>query len=101
MLHLCEDHGIPIPTFNTWLHGHLVDAVWCEERVVVECDGEHAHSRWAQIQSDHDRDLALRAAGYTVLRYTWPQITNHPDAVAADIIRALSPTAPSAARGSR
>jgi very-short-patch-repair endonuclease len=101
MLYLCEDHGIPIPTFNKWLHGHLVDAVWPEQRVVVECDGEDAHSRWAQIQSDHDRDLTLRAAGFTVLRYTWPQLTQRPDQVAADITRALSPTAPSAARGSR
>jgi very-short-patch-repair endonuclease len=89
MLHLCEEYAIPIPEFNEWLHGHLVDAVWHEQRVVVECDGEDAHSRWAQIQADRDRDLALRAAGYTVLRYTWPQISKQPGAVAADIQRAL------------
>jgi len=35
----------------------------------------------ARLESDHRRDLALRAAGYTVLRYTWHQVTRTPDRV--------------------
>jgi len=39
----------------------------------------------ARLESDHRRDLALRAAGYTVLRYTWHQVTRTPDRVMADL----------------
>ena len=28
LIRLCEGHGLPIPTFNVWLHGFLADAVW-------------------------------------------------------------------------
>lgn len=101
MLKLCEAHDLPIPEFNRWIAGHLVDAVWRAERVVVETDGQDGHSSWAQIRSDRDRDLRLRAAGFIVLRYVWPQLEHQPDAVAADIEAALSPTGRSAARGSR
>jgi len=39
LLALCEDHGIPVPEFNVWVEGHLVDALWREQKVIAETDG--------------------------------------------------------------
>ncbi len=103
MLHLCERHGLPLPEFNSTVEGHMVDALWRAQRVIVELDGRDGHHTWAQIQRDRERDLRLRAAGFLVLRYVWRQVVHDGAAVAADVIRALdlSSAGPSAARGSR
>jgi very-short-patch-repair endonuclease len=85
LLALCERHGIPVPELNVWLEGYLVDALWREQKVVVETDGRDGHTSWARIQADRQRDLKLRAAGFVVLRYTWKQLTTQAVAVAADI----------------
>ncbi len=92
LIELCEDHGIPLPDLNTWLHGFKVDALWREERLVVEVDSGSAHGTPARMEADRNRDLALRAAGYTVLRYTWHQLTEQPARVATDLLSQLSRT---------
>ena len=88
-LELCESAGLPMPELNVTICGLMVDALWHEERVIVELDGEGAHGTPAQIARDRERDLRLRAAGFTVLRYTWRQITRTPGLVLADLRRAL------------
>ncbi len=85
LLGLCETHCLPIPKVNVNVCGWLVDAVWPEHKLVVEVHGLPAHRTSAQFQRDHERDLALRAAGYRVLRYTWRQLDREPGAVAADL----------------
>jgi len=50
-------------------------------------DGWRGHRSPAQLQSDHERDLELRLAGYIVLRYTERQLIERPAAVAADLRR--------------
>ncbi len=79
LLHLCRAHGLPLPRINTPLHGHLVDAVWPEARVVVEVDGYGNHRSRAQLRRDHRRDLELRAAGFATLRYTEDQLEMTPE----------------------
>ncbi|MBV8940723.1 MAG: DUF559 domain-containing protein, partial [Solirubrobacterales bacterium] len=86
---LCEAAGLPKPEVNATVLGLMVDALWRHQRVIVELDGEGAHGTAAQIGRDHERDLRLRAAGFTVLRYTWRQIIRHPDVILADLRRAL------------
>jgi hypothetical protein len=88
-LPLCERGRIPIPEVNVTVNGVLADAVWRESRVVVMLDGNRGHRTRAQIEKDRRDDLRLRAAGYTVLRYTWDQITKEPDTVLPDIQLAL------------
>jgi predicted transcriptional regulator of viral defense system len=87
-LALCEQFEIPDPEVNGKVGGLMVDALWRAQRVVVELDGHAAHANPAAVERDRRRELALRGAGYYVLRYTWQQVTEHPDEVAADL-RAL------------
>ena len=85
----CERHSFTPPDVNVWVHGWLVDAVWFEHNVAVELDSHLAHGTPSKLESDHRRDLDLRAAGFTVLRYTWQQLTGEPDLVVADLRRLI------------
>ena len=96
-LPLCESYGIPLPNdVNVRIAGVLVDAVWWEQRLVVELDGRDNHSSWAQIQRDRSNELTLRAAGFDVLRYGTVQLEEQAVLVAGDVIGRLSSTARSA-----
>jgi very-short-patch-repair endonuclease len=66
-----------------------VDALWLKERVAVELDGVAGHAGWAQIRRDREREMALRALGFQVARYTWNQVTGRPAEVVADLRRLL------------
>jgi very-short-patch-repair endonuclease len=73
------------PEVNVGVAGWTVDALWREEGVVVELDGHAAHGTSTALERDRCRDLDLRAAGFMVLRYTWTQVTEHSEAVVADL----------------
>jgi hypothetical protein len=88
-LALCEAFVIPMPEVNAKVTGLMVDALWRPQRLIVELDGYAAHGSRAAIERDRQRELRLRHAGYQVLRYTWRQITDTPDKVAADLNAAL------------
>jgi very-short-patch-repair endonuclease len=90
----CQAQRLPIPQMNVHVEGWLVDAHWPGTRVVVEVDGWRGHRTPAQLYTDHQRDMELRAAGYIVLRYTKRQLIESPAAVAADIRRYLYSSSP-------
>jgi hypothetical protein len=87
---VCERAGIPIPLPNHWVGDARVDALWPDERVVVELDSKSAHGSDAQRMVDHQRDMKLRDLGYTVRRYSWYQVFFTPDAVIADLTQTLA-----------
>jgi hypothetical protein len=87
-LPLCERAGIPLPEVNVWIEGVLVDAVWREQKLVVELDGENNHSSWKQIQDDRSKELRLRAGGFDVVRYGTRQCEEEPALVERDLRRA-------------
>jgi hypothetical protein len=89
-LTLCDRAGLPMPDVNATVAGLMVDALWENARVIVELDGRAAHGTPASIERDRQRELALRGAGYTVLRYTWQQVTREPAAVVGDLRAALT-----------
>ncbi|MDE3134372.1 MAG: DUF559 domain-containing protein [Acidobacteriota bacterium] len=89
-LDLCENFDVPIPRFNVWMFGFLVDAFWRDHGLVVEVDGGPDHSSAAQRHSDRTKELTLRAHGLTVARYDWQLVTREPGAVAADLLRQLA-----------
>ena len=90
------DLARPVPQSSPLAHrGGRVDFCWPLERLVVELDGRAWHAIQATWGADHDRDLALRMAGYATCRYTRRQLVRTPQLVAADVRRALTgrPTA--------
>jgi very-short-patch-repair endonuclease len=82
--------GSDLPDYeaNVLVEGELVDALWREQRVIVELDGFAYHKSRAKFEADRRRDAKLTVAGYRVLRITQDRLTNEPEAVLAEI-RAL------------
>lgn len=87
---VCESFAIPLPEVNVRLHGWTVDFFWRDEGVVVEIDPYGNHHTAAQVDRDRRKDLALRAVGLVVNRYSRDQVEQTADAVAADVIATLA-----------
>ena len=82
---VCELTGMRLPDdTNVEVAGYPVDAVWWDEMVVVECDGEGNHGTFRQRRRDLGEDMALRALGFLPIRYTTDKL-EHPSAVEADL----------------
>jgi hypothetical protein len=88
-LELCESAGLPMPEANRKAGLMRVDAVWRDARLAVEVDGGDAHAGLGQLKRDRDRELALRAQGFQVVRYSWEQVSRRPSQVAEDLRRLL------------
>jgi hypothetical protein len=80
---LCDKHSLPRPLNNTIVEGEEVDFVWRDKRLVVEVDGYGFHRSPSRFENDRERDVMLTLAGWTVLRFTWTQVTARPSWVAA------------------
>lgn len=93
---LVRDHALPPPRTNLKIERREVDAVWPAERVAVEVDGWDAHRGRVAFQRDRTKTNALTLAGWTVLRFTWTDVTRHPADTAAAIKRALDTARPAA-----
>ena len=63
-----ERAGLPEPLVNVDFGGLEIDFRWPEHMLAVEIDGG-GHGRARTRREDAAVDLALRAAGYTVLRF--------------------------------
>lgn len=88
-LALCESADIPMPEVNGRVGRMRVDALWRDAELAVELDGAAAHGGWAAIQRDRRREVALRAMGFQVVRYTWEQVAERPEGVVVDLRRLL------------
>ncbi|HMQ26154.1 MAG TPA: type IV toxin-antitoxin system AbiEi family antitoxin domain-containing protein [Acidimicrobiales bacterium] len=83
MARLCRRFGLPMPAFQVWV---LVDGVWrrldfayLDEMINLEADGyEHHGGDYERWESDLDRDAALTAAGWRVLRTSKATLTRRP-----------------------
>jgi hypothetical protein len=89
-LDLCDSSGIPLPEVNVRIAGWTVDFLWRRQGVVVEVDGHDNHHTPAQRNRDRRKDLALRAAGLVVNRYSQEQVEETGPTVAADVIATLA-----------
>lgn len=90
MLALCRRHGLPLPLVNQTIEGRERDFYWPEHKLVVETDGREDHLTPTAFEDDRERDALLMEAGYKVRRFTYRQITERPDWVAARIRAALA-----------
>lgn len=95
-LALCRAHRLPPPEFHAAIDpgdgGVLLrpDAVWREHRLAVEVDGERVHRTHRAFHDDRRRDQRLVAAGWRVIRITWPQLDERPRELAALLARMLA-----------
>ncbi len=89
-LDLIRRARLPPPEANVIVEGHEVDLLWRAEKIVVETDGYAFHSSRRSFERDRRTDQALTAAGYRVIRITWRQLTDEPEAVVATLSRALA-----------
>ena len=89
-LAICDRHGLPRPNVNTRIEGSEVDFAWRDVRLVVEVDGYAYHRSPRAFEDDRARDVTLTVAGWTVLRFTWAQVTGSPAWVAGAIRRRLA-----------
>ena len=68
---------------------YRLDFAWPEQKLAVEVDGYASHSSTQAFQRDRSRQNALVVAGWTVLRFTWDDVSNQPEKVAQHIRAAL------------
>ncbi len=73
-----------------WFDGALVaviDVALPERRLAIEVDGFAFHSDVERFQRDRQRQNQLIGLGWTVVRFTWADLTTRPGYVAATIAR--------------
>jgi very-short-patch-repair endonuclease len=90
LLELIRAARLPAPKANIRVAGHEVDVLWPDAKLVVEVDGYAFHSTRAAFERDRRRDGELQAAGYRVLRVTWRQLEDEPEALIAALARTLA-----------
>lgn len=69
---------------------YYVDFAFPAQRVAVEIDGWAFHSDQEAFQNDRKRQNWLALQGWQVLRFTWLDITQHPERVLTAIRAAIS-----------
>jgi very-short-patch-repair endonuclease len=80
---------LPKAAVNSRVGGYEVDFLWPAERLIVEVDGYAFHSTRTAFERDRLRDADLQARGYRVIRVTWRQLVDEPEAVLARLAQAL------------
>ncbi|MFR9804809.1 type IV toxin-antitoxin system AbiEi family antitoxin domain-containing protein [Pseudonocardia sp. RS010] len=81
-----------------WVLGHAfgpwtIDLAFVDARVAVEFDGWAWHVDQVRFANDRRKGNALVGAGWTLLRFTWHDLTTTPALVVAQIERAVSAAA--------
>lgn len=86
---LLRSAGIAGWSANTDASGYDGDLIFDDRQLIVEIDGFAFHSGATDFQRDRTRQNALVANGWTVLRFTWADLTERPGYVIASIRHAL------------
>jgi very-short-patch-repair endonuclease len=90
ILQLVRQAGLPLPKTNVMVNGYLVDAVWPDQRLIVEVDGYDFHRGRRAFETDRRRDATHVAAGYRVIRFTAIQLRDEPLIVIGQLAAALA-----------
>lgn len=60
----------------------------CDLKLTIECDGHDFHEKTKeQVSHDNERQLAIKSAGYDVIRFSGSQIVKNPLKCALDAIK--------------
>lgn len=84
-LGLCRRHRLPKPEVNVRAGPFIFDFLWPDQALIVEVDGHRAHGSRSAFEADRERDSQLTALGFTVVRFTWRQLTDGPADVASTL----------------
>lgn len=82
----------PIPQYEVRAEGRLVarvDLAYPARRLAIEAAGFRWHSLRSDVERDAQRQSALAALGWRVIRITWSQLHDRPDHVTHVIREAL------------
>jgi predicted transcriptional regulator of viral defense system len=79
---ICEEARFSLPLLNQYVAGWQVDALWPDKRIAVELDGYGNHHTPAQLRRDRRKELALRNAGLTPVRYSEEQLNQRTEVIA-------------------
>ena len=90
VIQLLRSAGIRGWQVNYAVGPYLVDIAFPEKRIAIEIDGWAFHSDQQAFQNDRTRQNRLALQGWQVLRFTWLDLTQHPDRVLAQIRAAIS-----------
>ncbi|MGJ0117780.1 DUF559 domain-containing protein [Williamsia sp. MIQD14] len=85
LLDLLRRFGIDGWVGNETVCGYPVDVMFAAQKVIVEVDGFAFHSDAHAFQHDRTRQNVLAANGWTILRFTWADLTERPHHVVAQI----------------
>jgi hypothetical protein len=89
--------GLEPPELQVTIHGEQeqepfaarVDFLWREQKVVAEADGLVKYNDREDLLKERERDHQLRAAGYTVVHFTWQEIFQAKETVIERVRNAL------------
>ena len=70
----CEAQNLPAPVMGATVCGYVVDALFMEEKVIVELDSWEFHKDPIAFQTDRERDADTLSQGFVTLRITWERI---------------------------
>ena len=73
--------GVSTPRTNARVAGHEVDFYWPDRGLVVEVDGRAFHRSRRSFERDRRRDAELIGIGVRVVRVTWRQLVDAPEAL--------------------
>jgi very-short-patch-repair endonuclease len=90
VVRLLRDAGVAGWRIGYPVNGFDVDLAFPTHRVAIEIDGWAWHSDVARFRRDRRRQNAIVLAGWTILRFTWHDLTERPAAVIAEIRMALA-----------
>ncbi len=98
MLALITASDLPMPTLQMPLPWRSpvkgrVDFAFEDARLIIECDGRRWHTTMEAFENDRRRDNLAQLNGWTVLRFTWKDLTETPARVLDQITRVLRPAA--------
>jgi hypothetical protein len=89
-LAFCTKYGLPTPRLNVPMFGHEVDALFEEEKLIVEIDGWKYHRDHGSFEADRERDATAIEHGFATYRATWARLTGDPDREARRLQRTLA-----------
>ena len=93
LIDLLDRAHLPRPELNVYVtvagRTFECDAAWPKLKRMVELDGYAVHGTRRNFESDREHDRIRHAGGWLVIRLTWRQLRETPEAVARDLRRFL------------